>query len=193
MGIWLLLTVVSLSMGLSPRKTGCTDLTEVERGVVTALEKVKLTVKGEEVTLGPAKIASAIGRSRSAVKKLISKKNHVKKRGAPKAKYTEADVQRAVNENAELRKRFHNKRQVTYKMVMHQSGWKFSESALRREFQKRKLAARPLRYKLQLSPNDEKEREEWALAQMVRPVEFWESQVCYVDCKCFKEIFKKNQ
>ena len=82
----------------------------------------------------------------------LDQKTHQKPRGAPRAKYIEADVDRAVQTNKKLRVKWHNKKEVTYAMVIHESGWKFSESALRREFQKRRLKSRPLRRKLNLTP-----------------------------------------
>ena len=167
-------------MGRAPRQKGCKDLSEVERGVVATLAAMTLTVGGTQVQLGATHIAKGMQRSRAAVQKCISKKTHVKQRGAPKATYTQADVDKAQAVNEELRKKWHNKIRVTYAMIMEHSGWRWTESALRREFFKRDLKARPFRSKLQLSPLDVEERWTWCLAQMLRPWCFWERECVYV-------------
>ena len=172
-------------------------MSKVELGVVVALRRVtiKVKIKGgktKQVKIGTRKIATALKRSRATIVRAIQKKTHAKPRGRP-LKWSEADVERAKVELARLRKKFKGLREVTYTMVKVASAFPASETVLRRCFARHGLSARPLREKLTLSKTDVDERHAWARCMMLRPVVYWQVQVIFTDCKCYRAHLSETQ
>jgi len=85
------------------------------------------------------------------------------------------------------------KRPTTAKAVRNGSNFPGSLRTARRRIAKGGRKARNPRNKCTLTDGDVVDREAWCRVQVLRPITFWEEDVVFIDCKCFRIMLSEAQ
>ena len=185
------LSICGLCWCASPpkKKKGTTDLTKLERGVIDAMKNLNFSVN---------KIHKAIKRSRNAISKYLKKATYVKKRGR---KPCTTAAQDAAFEAAYLRLR--KQAAAVWEVPVGKAraearkavgvDFQMSLRTARRRLKKNGRTARGLRAKIPLTSDDRAARETWAQAMLAKPPTYWQKNVVFIDCKCFKVHTSEKQ